>query len=161
MNKYLFGNIFFITTLRSMSSKKTIKKNKQKQTSGKCAGPTKKVICAEDSLNSAALQNSINFDKLGNILLKIHAKPGAKQNAITDIANESIGIQIQAPPIDGEANTELIKYLSKILELKKSALQLDKGSKSRDKVVIINKDSAINIERVIELLQNECHSYSE
>lgn len=78
------------------------------------------------------------------------AKPGAKCNGITGttfflsftiqnpvkfftfvliylgITEEGIGVQINAPPVDGEANTELVKFLSSILGVKKSELSLDK-----------------------------------
>lgn len=42
-----------------------------------------------------------------------------------DITNEGIRIQINAPPVDGEANVELIKYLSSILGVRKSDLSLN------------------------------------
>lgn len=73
------------------------------------------------------------------------AKPGAKQNAITGtktkiwrrplffiswnftgITDEGVGIQINAPPTEGEANTELVKYVASVLGLRKSDIMLDK-----------------------------------
>uniref|UniRef100_A0A182R118 Uncharacterized protein n=1 Tax=Anopheles farauti TaxID=69004 RepID=A0A182R118_9DIPT len=77
--------------------------------------------------------------KTGNLIVKILAKPGAKASGITDVSEEGIGCQIAAPPIDGEANTELIKYLSKLLDLRKSDISLDRGSKSRQKTIVIEK----------------------
>lgn len=89
---------------------------------------------------------SIYCNKNGNIILKIIAKPGAKCNKITgnsylnmhkifkyclhyfiliDITDEGIGIQINAPPVDGEANSELIKFLSSLLGIKKSDVSLN------------------------------------
>lgn len=56
---------------------------------------------------------------------------------ITGVGAEAVEVQIGAPPMDGEANTELVKYLSKALELRKSDVSLDKGSRSREKVVLI------------------------
>uniref|UniRef100_A0A182NQE4 Uncharacterized protein n=1 Tax=Anopheles dirus TaxID=7168 RepID=A0A182NQE4_9DIPT len=77
--------------------------------------------------------------KTGNLIVKILAKPGAKASGITDVSEEGIGCQIAAPPIDGEANTELIKYLSKLLDLRKSDISLDRGSKSRQKTIVLDK----------------------
>lgn len=45
-----------------------------------------------------------------------------------DICSDGVGVQINAPPTDGEANAELIKYLSKVLGLRKSDLSLDRVS---------------------------------
>lgn len=45
-----------------------------------------------------------------------------------DISYDGVGVQINAPPTDGEANAELIKYVSKVLGLRKSDLILDRVS---------------------------------
>lgn len=100
-------------------------------------------------------ENAVTVNKSGEIVIRIHAKPGAKQNGITDISADAIGVQIAAPPVDGEANTELVKYLSKVLQLRKSDVSLDRGSKSREKTVLVAKNS-INIERAKQLIKIEC-----
>lgn len=114
---------------------------------------------SKNDANTTAVQATppgpIATDKSGNISIKIHAKPGAKQNAITDITDDGIGIQIAAPPIDGEANTELIKYLSVVLKIRKSDLNLDRGSKSREKTVLVDKTSSLSVDRIKELLEHE------
>lgn len=43
----------------------------------------------------------ISLDKQGNIRINVLAKPGAKQNGITDISSEGVGVQIAAPPVEG------------------------------------------------------------
>lgn len=97
----------------------------------------------------------ISLDKNGNICLKILAKPNAKLNQITDVSTEGIGVQINAPPTDGEANAEIIKYLSNVLGLRKNDLSLDRGSKSRNKTIVINKN-LLTIDQVTEKIQTEC-----
>ena len=52
-------------------------------------------------------------------------------------------MNIAAPPREGEANAELLDFLSGVLGIKKSALSLPRGSKSRDKIVAV---SNMNIE---------------
>jgi len=47
---------------------------------------------------------------------------------VADVSEEAVGVAIAAPPTDGEANEELVRYLSKVLELKKSQVSLDKVS---------------------------------
>ncbi|XP_073688304.1 UPF0235 protein C15orf40 homolog [Garra rufa] len=95
----------------------------------------------------------VNKVKDGTITIAIHAKPGAKQNAITDVSEEAVGVAIAAPPTDGEANAELLRYLSKVLELKKSEVSLDKGSKSREKVVKVT--AAVSQEEILKKLRTE------
>ncbi|TKR96146.1 hypothetical protein L596_010208 [Steinernema carpocapsae] len=64
--------------------------------------------------------------KTGEITLRIHAKPGAKISAITDVGEQEIGVAIAAPPRDGQANEELIESMAKFLGLRKSELSFDK-----------------------------------
>lgn len=112
-----------------------------------------KAIPSDETKTPAS--NAISVNKCGEIVLRIHAKPGAKQNTITDVSPEAIGVQIAAPPVDGEANAELLKFISKLLQLRKSDVSLDRGSKSREKVLIIAKDS-IDIDRATQLINSEC-----
>ncbi|XP_040825550.1 UPF0235 protein C15orf40 homolog [Ochotona curzoniae] len=77
----------------------------------------------------------VAVDPQGRVTIAIHAKPGAKQNAVTDLAAEAVHMAIAAPPTEGEANAELCRYLSRVLELRRSDVVLDKGGKSREKVV--------------------------
>ncbi|XP_053972564.1 UPF0235 protein C15orf40 homolog [Hylaeus volcanicus] len=94
----------------------------------------------------------IGVDKNGNVTIKIQAKPGAKHNNITDISDEAVGVAISAPPVEGEANTELVKYLASVLGMRKSDVSLDRGSKSRQKVVLV---SGSTVEKVLEKLKGE------
>ncbi|XP_045755272.1 UPF0235 protein C15orf40 homolog isoform X2 [Mirounga angustirostris] len=77
----------------------------------------------------------VAVDPKGGVTIAIRAKPGSKQNAVTDVTVEAVSVAIAAPPSEGEANAELCRYLSKVLELRKSDVVLDKGGKSREKVV--------------------------
>ena len=43
-----------------------------------------------------------------------------------DVGSETVGVQISAPPVEGEANTELIKYIAAVLSVRKSDVSLDK-----------------------------------
>lgn len=92
------------------------------------------------------------LDKDGNVTIKIQAKPGAKCNNVTDISDEAVGIAISAPPTEGEANAELMKYLASICGLRKSDVSLERGSRSRQKVVVV---TGITVDEVLEKLRRE------
>ncbi|XP_061172241.1 UPF0235 protein C15orf40 homolog [Saccostrea echinata] len=77
----------------------------------------------------------------GKVMVIILAKPGAKQNAITDISEAGIGVQVAAPPVDGKANMELVKFMAKTLEVRKSDVVLERGSKSHLKTLAITGKS--------------------
>jgi uncharacterized protein YggU (UPF0235/DUF167 family) len=46
----------------------------------------------------------------------------------TDISEEGVAVQIAAPPVDGEANTEVVKYIASVLGVRKGSVQLDRVS---------------------------------
>lgn len=108
---------------------------------------TPKAADADDSSTGPVVLN-----KDGNVAIKIQAKPGAKCNNVTDISDEAIGIAISAPPTEGEANAELVKYLASIFGVRKSDVSLDRGSRSRQKVVVV---SGITTDRVLAKLKGE------
>ncbi|XP_003784647.1 UPF0235 protein C15orf40 homolog isoform X2 [Otolemur garnettii] len=95
----------------------------------------------------------VAVDPKGCVTIAIHAKPGSKQNAVTDLTAEAVNVAIAAPPSEGEANAELCRYLSKILELRKSDVVLDKGGKSREKVVKVL--ASTTPEEILEKLKRE------
>ncbi|XP_039933106.1 UPF0235 protein C15orf40 homolog isoform X1 [Hirundo rustica] len=64
----------------------------------------------------------------GSVRVAVRAKPGARCSAVTDVTAEAVGVAIAAPPSEGEANAELCRYLSKVLEVKKSEVILEKTS---------------------------------
>lgn len=59
------------------------------------------------------------------LLIKIMQK-----NNFSDIGDEAIGVAVSAPPVEGEANTELVKYLAAILEVRKSDVRFDRVCKT-------------------------------
>ncbi|XP_074693748.1 UPF0235 protein C15orf40 homolog isoform X1 [Strix aluco] len=62
----------------------------------------------------------------GCVRVAVRAKPGSRCSAVTDVTAEAVGVAIAAPPSEGEANAELCRYLSKVLEVKKSEVILEK-----------------------------------
>lgn len=42
------------------------------------------------------------------------------------VTPEGVAVQIAAPPVEGEANTELVKYIASVLGVRKSDVSLEK-----------------------------------
>lgn len=85
-------------------------------------------------------------------IINIHVKPGAHKNEIAEIRPEYIKIKISAPPDKGKANAELIKFLSKIIGVNRSDIEIISGLNSKTKMVRINnlgKEQIINKLRCI------------
>lgn len=75
------------------------------------------------------------------VLLHLRIQPRASRTEIAEIYGESLRIRLQSPALENRANQELILFLAKALNLKKSQIQMAAGEKSRDKKVAISGES--------------------
>ncbi|KAL3688869.1 hypothetical protein R1sor_015178 [Riccia sorocarpa] len=85
-----------------------------------------------------------------SVSISIHAKPGSKSSAITDVGDERVGVQIDAPARDGEANEALMGFMAEVLGVRKREVTLGTGARSREKVVIVKGISAEEVYRVLK-----------
>ena len=67
----------------------------------------------------------------------IHVQPGARRTEIAGRHGDAIKIRVAAPPVDGAANQELIRFLAGYFKVSKSAVEIVSGAGSRDKRVRI------------------------
>ncbi|KAM7523553.1 hypothetical protein LguiA_013455 [Lonicera macranthoides] len=87
----------------------------------------------------------MRFVPPSSVAITIHAKPGSKQATITDFNDDELGVQIDAPAKDGEANAALLDYISSVIGVKRRQVSIGSGSKSRDKVVIVEEVTLQNV----------------
>jgi len=73
--------------------------------------------------------------------MKVEVKviPNAKKRAMARTP-AGITVRLTALPLEGRANEELIRYLSDIFKVKKSAIRILRGEKDRRKLVEIPID---------------------
>src|SRR3990167_4770114 len=81
-------------------------------------------------------KSSITEIKNG-VRLSLYLQPRASKNEIVGFFEDSIKIRIAAPPVENEANIELINFLSGLLKIKKQSISILHGAKGRRKVVDI------------------------
>ena len=72
--------------------------------------------------------------------LHCRVTPNAKRSEILgweqdDLGRDVLRIKLNAPPLEGKANRELIRFLAQKLTVSKSTLALLRGDKSRAKTV--------------------------
>ena len=74
----------------------------------------------------------------------IRVIPGSKLNQVVGwMEDGSLKIKLKVKPIAGRANLELIKYLSNILDINESDIEIHSGLSSRNKIIRIrNVDKA-------------------
>jgi uncharacterized protein (TIGR00251 family) len=69
------------------------------------------------------------------VVVPVYVKPRASRSQIMGLHGDSIKIALAAAPVDGEANQELIKFLSKATGSPRRSLELVSGLKGRRKRV--------------------------
>ena len=70
--------------------------------------------------------------------IKVKVIPCSSKNEIVEeMSGGTIKIRLKAPPVDGEANEELIKFLSKEWKISKSDIQIKSGKTSKNKIIKI------------------------
>lgn len=70
--------------------------------------------------------------------LSVKVKPNAKQQKVETGDQGELIIRLQSPPVDGKANTELIKLLAKTYGVRKSQIRIKSGLTSKIKQVEID-----------------------
>jgi uncharacterized protein (TIGR00251 family) len=70
--------------------------------------------------------------------LAVRITPRASRNEIREILDDgTVKIRITAAPVDGQANTALIEFLSSVLGVAKTRLEIVAGQTGRDKIVAV------------------------
>jgi len=71
-----------------------------------------------------------------SVFLRIKAQPNASKSEFFEIyGEEAIKIRIKAPAVEGAANKELMRFLSKSFKISKSDIIFKTGKKSKLKIV--------------------------
>lgn len=83
--------------------------------------------------------------------IKFRIIPNARKTELAGEYADAVKIKLSAPPVEGKANAELIKYLSKSLGVSKSSIIFVSGETSKDKLLEIpNFDSKTLIAKLSE-----------
>jgi uncharacterized protein (TIGR00251 family) len=72
---------------------------------------------------------------MARIAIKVH--PRAKRTAITGRLGEAYKVDLKAPPVDGKANEECIRFFAELMGVPRSAVRIVQGAAGRMKVVEI------------------------
>lgn len=85
--------------------------------------------------------------------ITVRVTPRMARNQIHEILDDgTIKIRLTAPPVDGKANKELIKFLAEILNVQPSCIDIVAGQTGHDKLITI---LGLNSEQVqLKILKN-------
>jgi len=82
-----------------------------------------------------------HHDDGDDVVLMLHVQPGAKRTEVAGIHGEGgaarLKIRLAAPPVEGKANAELLRFLASAFGVGQRAVLLLRGESSRQKTVLI------------------------
>ena len=69
------------------------------------------------------------------ILIDVRVIPRAGRSGIAGIRDDALVVRLNAPPVEGAANAELVEVMAKALGVPKRAVTIVSGERSRQKRV--------------------------
>ncbi|HAY0639202.1 TPA: YggU family protein [Serratia rubidaea] len=67
------------------------------------------------------------------LVIRLYIQPKASRDQIIGLHGDEIKVAITAPPVDGQANAHLVKFLAKQFKVAKSNITIEKGELGRHK----------------------------
>ena len=84
---------------------------------------------------------------MARITVKVH--PRAKRTAITGRVGESFKLDLAAPPADGKANEECVRYLAEVAGVPRTRVRIVSGQTARMKVVDVEGVTAEELSKLL------------
>lgn len=77
-------------------------------------------------------------EKDGAVVFRVRVVPRASKSEIVGELDGALKVRIASPPVDGAANAELIRLLSKVFDVSRSAVEITAGQASKTKQIKIS-----------------------
>jgi uncharacterized protein (TIGR00251 family) len=74
---------------------------------------------------------------LSETRISLHVYPNAPRNQVVGFEGGVLRVKVAAPPLKGQANRELVAFLSQLLGVSQGSLAILKGHTSRNKLIAV------------------------
>ena len=74
----------------------------------------------------------------GTLWLDLYIQPKASRDQFQGLHGDELKLAITAPPVDGQANSHLVKFLAKQFKVAKGQIQIVRGELGRHKTVTVH-----------------------
>jgi uncharacterized protein (TIGR00251 family) len=85
---------------------------------------------------------------MARVTVKVH--PRAKRSAVTGRFGDAWKLDLAAPPVDGKANDECVRFFADLAGVPRSRVRIVTGGNSRMKVVEIDGVDQQEFDRMLE-----------
>ena len=81
--------------------------------------------------------------------MALHVVPRARATAVAGMHGEAVKIRVAAPPVDGAANAELVRFLAERMGVPRGAVTIASGATTRRKTVAVRGVTADALARAL------------
>lgn len=89
------------------------------------------------------------------LMIFLHVQPGASKAAIVGLLDDRVKVSVTKKAVDGEANEAVRELLADSFNVKKAAVSLLKGDKSRQKTVLLKGDSQLLLNKLHQIIDQQ------
>jgi len=97
----------------------------------------------------SATDNAISF--------AVRVQPRASKSGVVGEHDGALKIRLAAPPVDGEANEELVRLLAKLFDAPRQRIAILSGQTSKNKIVRVSGISVEEVEKVLADVLSKRH----
>jgi uncharacterized protein len=76
-------------------------------------------------------------DVAGGATLRVRVSPRASRDELGGERNGALVVRLTAPPVEGQANAALVRFLARQLGFPPSVVSVTRGAQGRDKVLLV------------------------
>jgi uncharacterized protein len=80
----------------------------------------------------------------------VRVQPRAARVALGGERDGALVVRLTAPPVEGEANAALLRFLARLLDVPPSSIKIVRGGSARDKLLHIEGATVETLRRRIE-----------
>jgi len=83
------------------------------------------------------------------IVFQVRVVPRSSRSEVAGIQGDTLKVRLKAPPVEGRANEECIRFLAGLLGVKKDRVRIVSGLKSKTKTIAVSGLQKKDLETVM------------
>lgn len=83
------------------------------------------------------------------VVISVRVVPRSSRTECAGMQGDALKLKITAPPVEGKANEECIRFLSEILGVRRSDIAILSGHRSKNKQIIVSGATRADIEAAL------------